>query len=148
MKNKRFPTLREYLTWRKSTIPEKYQEYFKWNKKTFAGERNGKTVKAFLDKMGSFVFIMNKQKMDKGEVLQLYRQKDQVEKMFDILKNEMDGDRLRAHSQYNTEGRLFIKFIPLIIYAEVTRIMREKKLLSRYTVKELFAELKKQNSKN
>ncbi len=77
------------------------------------------------------------------EVLNLYRQRDQVEKMFDIFKNEMHGDRLRAHSQYNTDGRLFVKFIALIIYAEVSRIMKKKKLFNKYTVKELFAELKK-----
>jgi len=38
------------------------------------------------------------------------RDKDQVEKIFDLLKNEMGSDRLRAHSQFNTEARLFINF--------------------------------------
>ena len=47
-----------------------------------------------------------------------YRQWDGVEKIFDVVKNEMDGGRLRAHSQYNIDGRLFIKFIALIIYME------------------------------
>lgn len=142
-KDKRFKTLKEYLKYRKSNIPEKYIEYFKWNKTTLQIEKNARKVKAFLCKMGSFVLLTNKQQMDKAEVLNLYRQKDQVEKMFDIFKNEMNGDRLRAHSQYNTDGRLFIKFIALIIYAEASRIMKEKKLFNKYTVKELFAELKK-----
>ena len=128
---------------RKLNIPEKYREYFKWNKTTLQIEKNAKKVKAFLYKMGSFVLITNKQQMDKVEVLNLYRQRDQVEKMFDIFKNEMDGDRLQAHSQYNTDGRLFIKFVALILYAEVSRIMKKEKLFDKYTVKELFAELKK-----
>ncbi|GAX60132.1 transposase IS4 family protein [Candidatus Scalindua japonica] len=106
-------------------------------------EKNAKKIKSFIYKMGSFVLITNKQQMDKAEVLNLYRQKDQVEKMFDIYKNEMNGDRLRAHSQYNVDGRLFIKFVALIIYAEASRVMKEKKLFNKYTVKELFAELKK-----
>ena len=142
-KNKIFKALKEYLQWRKLNIPEKYREYFKWNKTTFQIEKNAKKVKAFLCKMGSFVLITNKQHMDKVEVLNLYRQRDQVEKMFDIFKNEMDGDRLRSHSQYNTDGRLFIKFVALILYAEVSRIMKKEKLFDNYTVKELFAELKK-----
>ncbi|MEK7732647.1 MAG: transposase, partial [Planctomycetota bacterium] len=58
-------------------------------------------------------------------------------------KNEMDGDRLRVHSQYNSDGRLFIKFISLILYSEVARTVKEKKLFDTYTLKELFAELKK-----
>ena len=142
-KDKRFKTLKEYLKYRRLNIPEKYREYFKWNKTTLQIEKNTRKVKAFFYKMGSFVLITNKQQMDKMEVLNLYRQKDQVEKMFDIFKNEMNGDRLRVHSQYNTDGRLFVKFIALIIYAEVSRIMKEKKLFNKYTVKELFAELKK-----
>ena len=85
--------------------------------------------------------------MDKVEVLNLYRQRDQVEKMFDIFKNEMDGDRLRSHSQYNTDGRLFIKFVALILYAEVSRIMKKEKLFDNYTVKELFSETIKKYSR-
>ncbi len=142
-KNKKFKTLKEYLKYRKSNIPEKYREYFKWNKTTLQIEQNEKRIKAFIYKMGSFVLITNKPKMDKAEVLNLYRQKDQVEKIFDVFKNEMNGDRLRTHSQYNTDGRLFVKFVSLIIYSEVARIMKEKKLFKKYTVKELFAELKK-----
>ncbi len=93
--------------------------------------------------MGSFVLLTNDSQMNKLEVLNYYRQKDSVEKVFDIVKNEMDGDRLRAHSQYNTDGRLFIKFIALILYTEISRIMKEKKLFDKYSVKELIAELKK-----
>ena len=54
----------------------------------------------------------------------------------------MDGDRLRAHSQYNTDGRLFIKFIALIIYTELSKIMKKKNLFKKYSVKELLKELK------
>ena len=81
--------------------------------------------------------------MDKIEVLEYYRNKDNVEKVFDIVKNEMDGDRLRVHSQYNTEGRLFIKYVALIIYMEISKVMKDKKLFEKYTVKEMFSELKK-----
>ncbi|MCP4159376.1 MAG: IS1634 family transposase [Deltaproteobacteria bacterium] len=142
-KGKIFRTLKEYLKYRRLNIPEKYREYFKWNKTTLQIEKNARNIKSFLCKMGSFVLMTNKQQMDKSEVLNLYRQKDQIEKMFDIFKNEMNGDRLRAHSQYNVDGRLFIKFVALIIYAEASRVMRKKRLFDKYTVKELFAELKK-----
>jgi predicted metal-dependent hydrolase len=59
-KNKNFKALKEYLQWRKLNIPEKYREYFKWNKTTFQIEKNANKVKAFLCKMGSFVLITNK----------------------------------------------------------------------------------------
>jgi len=143
LKNKKFKTLKKYLECRNSNIPEKYREYFKWNKTIFQVEKNIKKIKTFLSKMGCFILLTNQEGMDKFEVLNIYRQRDQVEKIFNILKNEMDGDRLRAHSQYNTEGRLFVKFIALIVYAEITRVMKAKKLFKKFSIKELFAELKK-----
>ncbi|GHV08984.1 hypothetical protein FACS1894160_4160 [Bacteroidia bacterium] len=55
----------------------------------------------------------------------------------------MDGDRLRSHSQYNTDGRLFIKYIALIIYMQITKVMRNKKLFEKYSIQELLRELAK-----
>ncbi|MDR2064190.1 MAG: hypothetical protein LBP85_00540, partial [Prevotellaceae bacterium] len=46
-----------------------------------------------------------------------------------------------SHSAYNTDGRLFIKFIALIIYMQITQIMRNKKLFGKYSVRELLKEL-------
>ncbi len=73
---------------------------------------------------------------------QLNRQKDYLEKTFDILKNEFDGKRLRAQSKDAVEGRLFIKFISLIIHAALTENMRKKELFKQYTVKEMIYKLK------
>ena len=143
LKNKKLKTLKEYLHFKNSSIVGKYREYFKWNKTTLKIEKNMKRVKAYISKLGSFVLLTNQQGMDKLEVLSHYREKDSIEKLFDIVKNEIDGNRLRSHSQYNTEGRLFLKFIALIVYMELSKTMKEKKLFDKYSVKELLAELKK-----
>ena len=63
--------------------------------------------------------------------------------MFNIEKNELDGQRLRAHSQYNSDGRIFIKFIALILYNQISYIMKKKKLFVNYSLKEMMAELSK-----
>lgn len=113
--NKKFETLNEYLKFKKSNISDKYSDYFKWNKTTtLQVEVNMKKTKTYLSNLGIFILLTNQQKMDKVYILDYYRQRDCVEKLFDIFKNEMDGGRLRVHSQYNTEGRIFIKFIALI----------------------------------
>lgn len=143
LKDKKLKTLKEYLHFKNSAIVGRYREYFKWNKTTLKIEKNMKRVKAYISKLGSFVLLTNQQGMDKLEVLSHYRKKDRIEKLFDIVKNEMDGNRLRVHSQYNTDGRLFLKFIALIIYMELSKTMKEKKLFDKYSVKELLAELKK-----
>ena len=143
LSKKKILTLKEYLKYRESNIPKKYCMFFKWNKKKQCIEKNIKTIKVHISKMGSFILLTNNKDLDKIKVLEYYRQRDRVEKVFDIVKNEFDTDRIRAHSQYNTDGRLFIKFISLIIYMEISRVMKEKELFKRYSVKELLSELKK-----
>jgi len=63
--------------------------------------------------------------------------------MFDVMKNEITSGRLRVRSQYSVEGRIFITFVSLILYSELHRIMKEKELYSKYTIPEVFFELKK-----
>ena len=61
--------------------------------------------------------------------------------MFDVMKNEITSGRLRAGS--SVEARIFITFVSLILYSELHRIMKEKELYSKYTIPEVFFELKK-----
>jgi|SaaInlV_200m_DNA_2_1039689.scaffolds.fasta_scaffold19235_1 transposase len=143
IKNKKFNSMVEYLAFRDTNIPNKYMVYFKWNKTSFYIERNVRVINSHISKMGIFLILTNCEKINKEEVLKNYRQRDNVEKIFDILKNEIDGNRLRAHSQYNVNGRLFIKFISMILYAEISKTMKNTNLFNQYSVKELFAELKK-----
>jgi transposase len=66
-----------------------------------------------------------------------------LEKMFDAVKNEMDGNRLRAYSAYDADGRHFIEFIALIIYMQITKVMRNSNLFAKYSVREPLKELLK-----
>ena len=143
IKNKRFISMNECIKFKKENLIGKYAEYFKCNKRTQEIEINLKPINSYIGKMGYFILLTNIKSMDKIDVLDYYRKKDNVEKIFNVVKNEMDGDRLRVHSQYNTEGRLFLKFIALIIYMEISKVMKNKKLFEKYTVKEMFSELKK-----
>lgn len=143
LKNKHFPNLKEAIKFKTDNIIKKYQELFKWNRVTKMLERNMVKIKERVSSLGYFVLLTNRKQMNRTDILEKYRNKDSVEKVFDLLKNEMDGDRLRAHSQYNSDARLFIKFISLIILSEIIKIMRDKKLFKRYTVKEMLATLRK-----
>ena len=55
----------------------------------------------------------------------------------------MDGNRLRVHSDFNTQGKLFVKFIALIIYMKMSKTMQENKLFDKLSLKEVLIELKK-----
>ena len=101
------------------------------------------TVKVEINRMGRMILITNKIDLEKEEILSFYRKKDKLEKMFDVMKNEITSGRLRVRSQYSVEGRIFITFVSLILYSELHRIMKEKELYSKYTIPEVFFELKK-----
>ncbi|HHE37865.1 MAG TPA: hypothetical protein ENL20_04755, partial [Candidatus Cloacimonetes bacterium] len=139
---KKFETQKDYLDYRKDEIPEKYVSFFKYNRTEKSIERNLKNVSEYIFKAGYFVLLTNSNKFDKYSILEHYRNRDIVEKMFDIEKNHLDTKRLRSHSDLNVRGRLFIKFIALILYSYMYKTMQNG-LFRKYSVKELLAELSK-----
>jgi transposase len=141
--NRKFESVKEYLAFRREGIPEKYAIYFKLNKKNMMIEKHSRNISAHLSRIGYFFLLSNEENLSREIVLDYYRDRDKVEKMFDIGKNELDERRLRSHSNYNSDGRMFIKFIALILYCHISDIMKKNKLFEQFTVKELIAELSK-----
>ncbi len=78
---------------------------------------------------------------DPVEALQVYRDKDVVEKCFDGLKNSLDMKRLRMHTIEKVDGRLFVQFIALIFMSALRRAMRDSRLIEKYTVREILLEM-------
>ena len=105
--------------------------------------RNNKEIEEHLGNKGIIILLASKPNLARESVLSLYRQKDYLEKIFDILKNEFDGKRLRCHSQASMEARLFIKFLSLILYSALTKKMKISNMFKLYSIKEIFYELKK-----
>ncbi len=56
---------------------------------------------------------------DSAKALEVYRMKDDVEKSFDDLKNDLDTKRLKIHSAAAMDGRIFIQYIALILLSYV-----------------------------
>ena len=76
-------------------------------------------------------------------MLSLYRERDEVEKKFDDLKNELDAMPLRVHKVETLQGLLFVFFISLILRAILLRRVREAKLLDKKSIEEILMELAK-----
>ena len=91
---------------------------------------------------GYFIILTNHYK-DPQHVLEIYRNKDAVEKSFNNLKNDLDLERLRIHTDEAMEGRIFIGFISLIIMSQIREQMRKNNVYDKYSFNELMAELKK-----
>jgi transposase len=86
---------------------------------------------------GFFALISN-QKMDAIEALQLYRNKDVVEKAFNDLKDRLGMRRTLVSSQKSLEGKLFIQFIALIYISYIKKKMQDGNLFSSYSIQSLL----------
>ena len=141
-KDKTFETLKEYKNFRNNEIPSKFQVFFKWRKLDKKIEKNRRKINEYLSKNGIFV-MANNTNLDRLQIIDYYRSKDSIEKVFDVVKNELLGKRLRAHSKESADGRLFVKFVTSILYSSVSKIMKEKGLFKNYSLRELILELNK-----
>ena len=108
----------------------------------FELKRNDKEINSSLEKMGTTILITNK-KIEPKHALSLYRRKDGVEKFFDSMKNDIDKKRLRTGDKEIFLGRLFLDFITLVVYSQISKIARQEKIVKDYTIQELMYEFKK-----
>ena len=108
----------------------------------FKLKRDSQGINDKLERMGTTILASNRQ-LEPKSALSLYRRKDRVEKFFDSMKNDMDRKRLRIHSKKTFEGRLFLDFLALIIYSQISKTMMDEDIFKNYTVAELMYEFKK-----
>jgi len=89
---------------------------------------------------GYFALLSNEIK-DASEALEIYRNKDLVEKAFENLKERLNLRRVAVSSEQSLDGKLFVQFIALIFLSHITKKMQENKLFKDYTLQEILDEL-------
>ena len=82
---------------------------------------------------GFFALITN-ETMDAATALELYRNKDVVEKAFGNLKERLNMRRALVSSEQSLDGKLFVQFVALIYLSYIKKQMQVKGLLKDYTV--------------
>lgn len=123
----------KYLSIRKAESPE-----------------NGYTVSIRADvversiQTAGWVVLISNDVSDAQQAMNIYRDKDVVEKGFMRLKNSIDLGRLRVHSNNAMQGKLFVGFIASVLMAGINRVMIDSALYGKYTMKELLQILAKQ----
>lgn len=89
---------------------------------------------------GYFVLLSNEVK-EATIALELYRNRDVVEKAFDNIEERLNGKRLLVSSNAALEGKLFVEFIALIYLSYIKKHMQDKNLFKKYTLQGLLDEL-------
>ncbi len=73
---------------------------------------------------GYLCIITDRTKLTSAEVIDIYRDKDGVEKVFDDIKNIQDCKRLNVQSRPAMEGKMLVIFIAAILISEIRRRMK------------------------
>ena len=102
---------------------------------------NNEAVSQYIKRYAGFQALLTNSIKDPVKALQVYRDKDVVEKCFDDLKNQLDMKRLRMHRSAAVDGRLFVQFVALILISALRKEMRKSDLIERYTARELLREM-------
>ena len=89
---------------------------------------------------GYFALLSNDVK-DATEALEIYRNRDLVEKAFNNLKERLNLRRVAVSSEKSLDGKLFVQFIALIFLSCIIRKMQKKELFQKYTLHGLLDEL-------
>lgn len=90
--------------------------------------------------MGYFALISNHIK-EAHKAIEIYRNRDIIEKAYDDLKNRLNLRRTLVSSEQSLEGKLFVQFIALMIVSYIKRQMDKQRLFKKYTLSELIDEL-------
>lgn len=142
---------RKLITRRKEILQEnrvpKHETYYKTFFEIKETPKRGVQVKVKKEQVdqakryfGYFVLLSN-EKMTAKEALELYRNKDQVEKAFGNVKDRLNLRRLLVSSEKSLDGKLFVSFLALIFASYIKRHMEEAGLFQSYTMQKMLDEL-------
>lgn len=96
-------------------------------------ELNEKKVAKTKRISGFFAIVTHKLDMNALAVLSNYRLRDEQEKYFQQMKDQMSCDRQRNWSEEGKTGRLFILFVSLILSSYIRNIWKTTELKKRFS---------------
>ena len=82
---------------------------------------------------GFFALITN-ETMDAVTALEIYRNKDLIEKAFGNLKERLNLRRALVSSEQSLDGKLFVEFVALIYLSYIKKQMQMSDLFKKYTI--------------
>ena len=137
-------TYEKHLKLNEENKRSSYRKYFNVaveDGKNTEVKRKVELIDEKIKQLGFFILLTTEHGLSELEILNIYRNKDVVEKSFNNLKNDIDMKRLRTHQESTTDGKLFVAFISLIIrsytYERLRAYMKKNNLTYTGILKEL-----------
>lgn len=120
-----------------------YKKYFEVKTTPKRGSRvtvNEEAVAKAKRYYGYFALMTN-ETMDAVTALELYRNKDAVEKAFGNLKERLNMHRTLVSSEQSLDGKLFVEFVALIYLSYIKKQMQDTDLFKTYTMQSMLDKL-------
>jgi transposase len=129
-----------------TTHPEHDRLYAKYFDTTNTPVRGTKVIAredalAHARKNYGFFVLLSNEVREPIAALEIYRNKDLVEKAFGNLKERLNFNRTAVSSDQSLDGKLFVEFIALIFLSYLKKKMQDGNLFKKYTMHELLDEM-------
>jgi transposase len=107
---------------------------------TYIIDHNQEAINSHLKTFGNFMLVSNH--ISSAEAaLEIYRNKDVVEKAFCNIKHRLDMRRTKVSSEESLEGKLFVQFVALTYVSYIHQVMSSFELYKNYSMSSLLDEL-------
>jgi transposase len=105
---------------------------------------DGYTREKFNEKLshfGTFALVSNLQNNELKDIYIKYKSRNAIEVMFDGVKNVLKADKTYMQKEETLNGWMFVNHISLQWYYIIYNLLSQKKLLSKFSVKQFITEL-------
>jgi hypothetical protein len=124
---------------------ERYESYFKLTKHKqgsgFDYLIDVEKVEKMRKNKGFFLIFTTDMESTPENTLYHYRAKDVVEKLFDQIKCDMDGNRIRTHNEQTTDGKVFVTFVACVIRSYLLSKLNQYLTDNSTSLKKVFSQL-------
>ena len=103
-----------------------YERYFELKETPKRGRKvilKEDEVDAYIRGHSGYWVLLSTNEKNTARALSQYRQRNNIELHFDDMKNLMDCNRIRVHSEDVMQGRIFINFLTMIVVTELKRFI-------------------------
>ena len=80
---------------------------------------------------------------DPSDIYEQYKSREEVEQVFDTMKSDLEADKTYLREENKVRGYFFIVFLALRIRFAILKVLKDRKLTGRISVKEVLLEFSK-----
>ena len=111
-------------------------------KKHDKGKISKEEIEKGLKRAGKILIISDLDK-EPEDIFLMYKQREGVEKAFDVYKNVLNADKMYLQDNESVFGLLFVSFLSLYGYCKLQCMLREKGMLNKVSPMDLMDEYAK-----